>query len=104
MSQYLEYSGIAADHKKVQQMIGVQKKKKLTDRDLEDYGISWMNLNHSVVIVGWGVDEKTGAKYWIVRNSYGRKWGMQGDFLVRRGANDFGIESETTGYDVVLCD
>jgi C1A family cysteine protease len=76
MSQYLEYSGIAADHKKVQQMIGVKKKKKLTDKDLEDYGISWMNLNHSVVILGWGVDPKTGVKYWIVRNSYGRKWGM----------------------------
>lgn len=29
---------------------------------------------------------------------------MNGDFLVRRGENDFGIESETTGYDVVLCD
>jgi C1A family cysteine protease len=30
-----------------------------------------MNLNHSVVIVGWGVDAKTGTKYWKVRNSYG---------------------------------
>lgn len=29
---------------------------------------------------------------------------MDGDFLVRRGENDFGIESETTGYAVELCD
>jgi hypothetical protein len=29
---------------------------------------------------------------------------MNGDFLVRRGENDFGIESETTGYEVQLCD
>lgn len=29
---------------------------------------------------------------------------MDGDFLVRRGENDFGIESETTGYNVELCD
>lgn len=85
-------------------MIGAKKKKHLTDKDLEDYGIAWMNLNHSVVILGWGVDEKTGTKYWIVRNSYGKRWGMDGDFLVRRGENDFGIESESTGYDVVLCD
>jgi len=28
---------------------------------------------------------------------------MSGDFLVRRGENDFGIESETTGYEVRLC-
>lgn len=107
MSSYLEYSGVAAHHKEAQQMIGTddekQAKKKVTDRSLEDYGIAWMNLNHSVVITGWGVDPKTGTKYWIVRNSYGEKWGMNGDFWVRRGENDFGIESETTGYDVRLC-
>lgn len=100
MSSYLEYSGVAEHHKEAQQMIGSPKMKKLTDRDLEDYGIAWMNLNHSVVIVGWGIDKKTQTKYWIVRNSYGKRWGMNGDFLVRRGENDFGIESETTGYDV----
>ena len=76
----------------------------VTDRDLEDYGVAWMNLNHSVVIVGWGFDEKTQTKFWIVRNSYGKRWGMSGDFLVRRGENDFGIESETTGYFVEQCD
>ena len=107
MSSYLEYSGVAAHHKEAQQQIGTQEskanKKKVTDRDLEDYGIAWMNLNHSVVITGWGVDPKTGTKYWIVRNSYGKKWGMNGDFWVRRGENDFGIESETTAYDVRLC-
>ena len=78
-------------------------KSKVTDRSLEDYGIAWMSLNHSVVIVGWGVDAQTATKYWRVRNSYGNKWGMQGDFLVRRGENDFGIESETTGYDARAC-
>ena len=107
MSSYLEYSGVAAHHKEAQQQIGTTEakanKKKVTDRDLEDYGIAWMNLNHSVVITGWGVDPKTGTKYWIVRNSYGKKWGMNGDFWVRRGENDFGIESETTAYDVRLC-
>eukprot|EP00356_Strombidium_inclinatum_P003629 CAMPEP_0170485226 /NCGR_PEP_ID=MMETSP0208-20121228/4534_1 /TAXON_ID=197538 /ORGANISM="Strombidium inclinatum, Strain S3" /LENGTH=279 /DNA_ID=CAMNT_0010758809 /DNA_START=1218 /DNA_END=2053 /DNA_ORIENTATION=- len=99
MSSYLEYGGMAEPHKIAQQMLG-DVKKSVTDRDLEDYGIAWMNLNHSVVIMGWGTDEKTGTKYWIVRNSYGKRWGMDGDFLVRRGENDFGIESETTGYTV----
>jgi C1A family cysteine protease len=80
-----------------------KEKKTLTDRSLEDYGISWMNLNHSIVIIGWGVDQETGTKFWKVRNSYGPKWGMSGDFLVRRGENDFGIESETTAYDVRKC-
>ena len=53
-----------------------------------------MEMNHSVVIVGWGKDEKTGTNYWIVRNSYGTSWGMSGDFLVRRGSNEFGMEVE----------
>ena len=107
MSSYLEYSGVAGHHKEEQLKIDNQEslneKKTVTDRDLEDYGIAWMNLNHSVVITGWGVDKKTGTKYWIVRNSYGPTWGMNGNFWVRRGENDFGIESETTGYDARLC-
>ena len=61
-----------------------------------------MNLNHSVVIVGWGVDEKTGTKYWIVRNSYGPSWGMSGDFMVRRGGDDMGIESEQVAFEPEL--
>jgi len=102
MSSYLEYT-VASHHKEAQQMIGNEKtKNQITNRNLDDYGIAWMNLNHSVVIVGWGVDPKTGTKYWKVRNSYGKKWGMDGDFLVRRGENDFGIESETTAYKVKL--
>ena len=103
MSSYLEYSGVAANHKEAQQLIGADEKSQaINDRDLEDYGVAWMNLNHSVVIYGWGQDKK-GTKYWRVRNSYGNKWGMNGDFWVRRGENDFGIESETTAYDVRKC-
>lgn len=67
---------------------------KLSDKTLNDRGISWMDMNHSVVIIGWGKEEKTGTGYWIVRNSYGPNWGMNGDFLVKRGNNDFGMEVE----------
>lgn len=76
----------------------------ISDKTLKDYGISWQNLNHSVVIIGWGTDEQNGQKYWIVRNSYGSQWGDKGEFLVQRGTNDFGIESETTAYDYIRCD
>lgn len=69
-------------------------KSKFSDISLNDKGISWMDMNHSVVIIGWGKDEKTDTRYWIVRNSYGPKWGMDGDFLVKRGNNDFGMEVE----------
>lgn len=63
--------------------------------------MAYQNLDHTILIVGWGVDDKKGP-YWIARNSYGDEWGMHGDFQVRRGHDDFGIESELSGYDLAL--
>ena len=62
--------------------------------------MSYQEMDHSVFLVGWGVDEKTKTNYWIVRNSYGDQWGMHGDFFVHRGQNDFGMESELSSYEV----
>lgn len=75
----------------------------LSDVTLNERGISWMDMNHSVVIVGWGVEKKSGTKYWIVRNSYGPTWGMSGDFYVKRGANDFGMEVEQIAFEPIWC-
>ena len=61
-----------------------------------------MDLNHSIVILGWGKDVKSGNKVWIVRNSFGPNWGEKGDLYIRRGQNDFGIESEMSGYKISL--
>jgi len=40
-------------------------------------------------------------KVWIARNSFGSKWGERGDFYIRRGQDDFGIESEVSAYSVI---
>ena len=59
-------------------------------------------LDHSIYIVGWGFDKEKDMPYWIIRNSYGDSWGQNGDFLVRRGQDDYGVESEITAFDVEL--
>ena len=64
--------------------------------------IANQNLDHSVAILGWGIDKETQTPVWIARNSFGPNWGEKGDFYIRRGQNDFGIESEVSAYDVAL--
>lgn len=61
-------------------------------------------LDHSIYIVGWGYDKEKNIPYWIIRNSYGDKWGMNGDFHVRRGQDDYGVESEITAFEVALAE
>jgi cathepsin F len=46
-------------------------------------------MSHAVLLVGFG--EQDGKKYWIVKNSWGPGWGMQGYFLISRGDNACGI-------------
>jgi len=41
-------------------------------------------INHAVNMVGFGVED--GKKYWVVRNSYGPKWGEEGYYRIARGA------------------
>jgi len=43
--------------------------------DSEDCGIS---TNHAVSIVGYGTDADSGLEYWLVRNSWGSSWGVDG--------------------------
>lgn len=74
------------------------KASEVSKESLDSKGIAWQNLNHSVVVLGWGVDQG-GQKFWIVRNSYGPSWGMEGDFLLRRGHDDFGFESEQVSFE-----
>lgn len=50
-------------------------------------------MNHAVLLVGYGVEETTGEKFWSVKNSWGDAWGEDGYFRIRRGTNECSIES-----------
>jgi len=46
---------------------------------------------HAVTLVGYGVLD--GTPYWKIKNSWNEEWGAGGHFLIKRGNNECGIES-----------
>lgn len=44
-------------------------------------------LNHAVLVVGFGITNN-GKEYYIVKNSWGTSWGMNGYFLLARNENN----------------
>jgi len=71
----------------------------VSSQTMEERGVEFVKLQHSVPIIGWGTEPGSKQKYWIIRNSYGREFGQGGDFKLQRGQNDFGVEAMATASE-----
>ncbi|CAD7088603.1 unnamed protein product [Hermetia illucens] len=59
------------------------------------------NVNHAVLIVGYGTDSKTGLDYWLVKNSWGKKWGDKGYIKMVRNKNNANCIASYASYPLM---
>lgn len=47
------------------------------------------DINHAMLLVGFGTDDATGMDYWLLKNSYGSSWGEAGYIKMTRDVPNF---------------
>ncbi|MFS7982773.1 putative cathepsin H [Helianthus anomalus] len=64
----------------------------------DDCGSGPMDVNHAVVAVGYGAED--GVPYWLIKNSWGADWGLNGYFKMEMGKNMCGVAT-CASYPIV---
>jgi cathepsin L len=60
-----------------------------------------LDINHAMLLVGYGIDKKTKQDYWYVKNSYGSSWGENGYIRMARNRNNHCGITEFAVYPIV---
>jgi cathepsin C len=61
----------------------------------------WEQVDHAVLLVGFGRVVEKDQPYWTMQNSWGTDWGEIGFFRMARGIDESGCESIVLSADVV---
>jgi len=79
---------LAGDHKPFQYYAGG-----VLDTEAGDCGT---DLDHSVLLTGYGTDPSSGKQYWRIKNSWGARWGESGYIRIVRGKNLCNLSANPT--------
>jgi cathepsin L len=62
------------------------------------------DINHGVLLVGYGEDEETKEPYWLIKNSWGPIWGEKGYIRIRRDVNGTVCGVDTSPAHGIACE
>ena len=61
------------------------------------------DIDHAVVLVGYGTDDASGLDYYLVRNSWSTAWGEAGYIRLLRRAGEPACSDDVTPFDGSAC-